>query len=566
MRRVVVAILVVLGAVVLAAIVITGIGFKYAYEPSQTNVLSRTRPSPELYDVWGHSQSGAVKIDNALLRLGRKAFYKETFCNELFLTDVLGVLNGPLRVWNVTEAVLALKGQGTTNLRVRVPETVTIGGRTFQRNSYFDTGLDVPRGAIVPLGMAISVSRWKIRIGITCALCHATVDPKTKKVIEGAPNQDLNAGLLLALGSNSAAYFMHTDVDPKTIPQDSHRTITSSTGQKQALPDITDLENAVDSALLMWPRGNFDSLTDLKGDPTQIPVSFTWGNHPYGWSGNFMAGPFHGLSAQNNNVHALNSHSLLLADNAPTLFDMDKELFLATILQNAASGKYRFDASEGQQPSRFLSDVKPSSASPGLNEVVLPPTYPKGTLLSPDGTLTSSSGYPFSQQNNAMAAWQNTIVPPSEPVTADTTTKRLGREVFERAGCTRCHCGPFLTNHRVVPASELGVNDFRTKALEKTEKNFAPPVLFTFDTPVPLPRRPRLLPVPTDDLDPSQIDLAWAHHGSAGGYKVPALLGLYWSAPYLHDGGVAVGSNADSELGLPGTVEKNFAPDPANSL
>src|SRR5581483_4254063 len=147
MRRVVVAILVVLGAVVLAAIVITGIGFKYAYEPSQTNVLSRTRPSPELYDVWGHSQSGAVKIDNALLRLGRKAFYKETFCNELFLTDVLGVLNGPLRVWNVTEAVLALKGQGTTNLRVRVPETVTIGGRTFQRNSYFDTGLDVPRGA-----------------------------------------------------------------------------------------------------------------------------------------------------------------------------------------------------------------------------------------------------------------------------------------------------------------------------------------------------------------------------------------------------------------------------------
>lgn len=570
MRRVFVAILLGIGALIAAAIIITGIGFQYAYEPSTSSVISRIRPSPEQYDLWGHPKSspqpGAVKIDDALLRLGRKAFYKETFRNELFLTDVVGILSGPLRVWNVTEAVLALKGQGTTNLRVRVPETVTIGGRTFQKGSYFDTGLDVPRGAIVPLGMAISVSRWKIRIGITCALCHATVDPQTNKVIEGAPNQDLNAGLLLALGTNSAAYFMHTDVDPKTIPRDRRRTIATSAGQKQALPNVAALENRVDSALLMWPRGNFDSLTDLKADPTQIPVSFTSGNYPYGWSGNFMAGPFHGLTAQNNNVHALNSDSLLLADSAPALFDMDKELFLATILQNAANRKYRFDPSRGQKPSQFLAAIKPSQASPGLNEVVLPPTYPKGTLLSPDGTLTSSPGYPFWQQNNAMAAWQNTLVPPPATVTADAAEKRLGRGVFERAHCGACHSGPSLTNHRVVPASEIGANGVRAKALAKTEQNFAPPVLFRFDTPVPLPPHPRTLHVPTNELDPTQIDLAWAHHRSGGGYKVPALVGLYWSAPYLHDGGVAVGPNADSELGLPGTLEKNVAPDPANSL
>jgi hypothetical protein len=67
-------------------------------------------------------------------------------------------------------------------------------------------------------------------------------------------------------------------------------------------------------------------------------------------------------------------------------------------------------------------------------------------------------------------------------------------------------------------------------------------------------------------LDQQQINLAWAHHGSEGGYKVPSLVGLYWSAPYLHDGGIAAGRNIASELGLPGTVEKNILPDPVNSL
>ncbi|MBV9085749.1 MAG: hypothetical protein JOZ62_24000 [Acidobacteriaceae bacterium] len=335
-------IIILLFVVLFAGVVVVGtVGFKYAYEPSPAKVMSRTRQSPEAYDLWGQAfspedaarllqtpegraklspKNGRVRIDERLLRLGRKTFYKETFGNEIFLTDVVGILDGPLRIGNVIEAVLALKAQGTTNLRVKVPETVKIGGRTFQRGSYFDTGLDVPSGAMTPLGMAISVSGWKIRVGITCAACHATVDPETKRVVEGAPNQDLNAGLLLALGTNSAAYFMHTDISPlRDVPTDANRIVKASDGSTQPLPNIAALEQAVDAALLMWPRGNFDSMTDMKADPTQIPVSFTWGNHPYAWSGNFIAGPFRGLSSQNNNVHALNSDSLLLADSSRVL-------------------------------------------------------------------------------------------------------------------------------------------------------------------------------------------------------------------------------------------------------
>lgn len=258
---------------------------RYAYEPGRENVLSRTRPSPEAYDLWGKTFSrdsahnllqtpegktqlapanGAVKVDEALLKLGRTSFYKETFGNEIFLTDVMGILDGPLRLNNVTKAVLALRGGWTTNLRVEVPQTVRIGDRTFPKGSYFDTGLDVPRGALVPLGMALSVSGWQIRAGITCALCHATVDAQTGKVIEGAPNQDFNAGLLLALATNSAAYFMHTDVSPlRDVSTDASRTVIGASGQRENLPNAAALEAAVDKALLMWPRGNFDSLTDM---------------------------------------------------------------------------------------------------------------------------------------------------------------------------------------------------------------------------------------------------------------------------------------------------------------
>ncbi len=45
-----------------------------------------------------------------------------------------------------------------------------------------------------------------------------------------------------------------------------------------------------------------------------------------------------------------------------------------------------------------------------------------------------------------------------------------------------------------------------------------------------------------------------------------SLDGLAWTAPYLHDGGVAVGPDADSQLGMAGTLVSGVLPDPANSL
>ncbi|GAA3322206.1 hypothetical protein GCM10020331_041150 [Ectobacillus funiculus] len=60
------------------------------------------------------------------------------------------------------------------------------------------------------------------------------------------------------------------------------------------------------------------------------------------------------------------------------------------------------------------------------------------------------------------------------------------------------------------------------------------------------------------------MKLGWAHGNSSGAYKVPSLYGLYWSAPYLHDAGVAVGSK--NELGVSNTLMQGKKADAVNSL
>lgn len=90
--------------------------------------------------------------------------------------------------------------------------------------------------------------------------------------------------------------------------------------------------------------------------------------------------------------------------------------------------------------------------------------------------------------------------------------------------------------------------------------------MFATDTPFPLPADPKIVPIPLEGEALKQVQLGWAHAGTEGGYKVPNLVGLAWSAPYLHDGGVAVGADPADQLGVPGTLDRGRAPDPRNSL
>ncbi|HEY9738658.1 MAG TPA: di-heme oxidoredictase family protein, partial [Trichocoleus sp.] len=447
--------------------------------------------------------------------------------------------------------------------------------KAFPAGTVLNTGLDVPKGALLPLGMVTAKKGAKLRVGLTCAACHASVDPDTGLVLEGAPNIDVDTGLLQAFATNSAAMFRQTGVNPASIPP-GDRTYINAAGQKAVLPDAKALEDAVDAQLLAWAPGNFDSSPDNVNNPAQIPSSYTHETFPYGWSGFSSVGWFHGLTTLNNNVHAVNSDPTTGSYFSKYLMGIDQETMLGSMLQNAADPTFRLP--EGVQPSIFLNAHDPTPGAPGLNEVIKMPGYPRGSLFIVDGLMASSPGLPVGAQVNGMSAYQNTLAPPPYRFAADQDTLKRGAAVFQSANCAQCHSGRYFTNHDVIPIEEIKTQSSRASALAKLPQTMISPETYPPSTPVPLPSNPVVLPVPTDITPERAIDLAYAI-GNNGGIKVQNLIGLYVTPPYLHDGGAAATATAlqqeddgsysvanPDEMGMAGTLTQNRQADPAASL
>lgn len=521
-------------------------------------------------------EQGAIEITEDLITLGREAFYSETFKNEIFATDVVGAINGPINLVSLSKALLALRGQPTTNLQVPIDREVTLGGRTFTAGSVLNTGLDVPAGSLIPLGMRTFVEKGKVRIGLTCAACHATVDRNTGRILEGAPNNDLNMGLILATASNTAAMFRQTGVNPMQLPPGS-RSYINSDGQTALLPDPEALESAVDAEFLSWPPGNFDSTGTLVNNPSQIPSSYTFAGWPYGWSGHAAIGWFHGLTTLNSNVHATNSDATTGAEGSPLQLGIDKDTYLGVLLQNAANPAFQLP--DGVQPSVFFQQIDPTPGEPAINEVVRMPGYPKGSPFMLDGLMASSPGLPVGQQLNGMSAFQNTLAPPRNATEVDSDTLRQGAAVFTQANCVSCHSGRYFTNNRVMAQTEVGTQPSRAPAEGPMARSFVRPRAYPSHLPVPLPSDPAIVDVPADITPLEDQQLAFGINDPKAGYKVPSLIGLYLTAPYLHDGGVAATANAlqpdangqftvaqAAQMGMAGTLMQGVLPDPEASL
>jgi hypothetical protein len=406
---------------------------------------------------------------------------------------------------------------------------------------------------------------------VTCAACHVAVDPQTGRVIEGPANPDLNMGLILALAPNSAAYFTRTNVDVAKrhdLFSERSATIRLRDGGTASLPDPQRLEDEVDRIVMHWPPGNFDTMVDLEANPTRIPDSFTRGDHPFGWNGFGQIGPFQGLSTLGNNVHAFNADPTIEAHIAPHVFGIAEETYLAIMLQNAANPRFRFDPAGRRDAKAFLDRINPNPQGPGLSQTATLPSYPDATALVPHGVVVTRAGHPFWSHINAISAFQHSLKPPPPPEGAvDPALMARGRQVFEKAGCNACHFGPAFTSNRVLAASVVGTEPDRAKAFAKTERiqHPGPPVTWAWDTPVPVPAGARALEVPTDHRSAEEMRRILAHDGE-GGYKVKGLIGLRFTAPYLHMGGVAVGPDPNVDLGMPGTLLRGVRPDPVNSL
>lgn len=190
---------------------------------------------------------------------------------------------------------------------------------------------------------------------------------------------------------------------------------------------------------------------------------------------------------------------------------------------------------------------------------------------------------PFLFANNAMAAFQNSLVsPPNRSrqnlLALKSGSVKRGAKIFEQANCATCHIPPLFTDNRIHPISEIGTNPARAQSRLDFNNLLVPPKLYTFNTPVPIPADAEVLDVPTEGITASPTSLP---NGLLpdGGYRTTPLQGLYLSAPYLHDGGVAVRAGTlkvrpdgsftvvdPSGLGLTGTLSQAKLADSASSL
>ena len=144
-------------------------------------------------------------LDPALVAQGKQVFRFETFDDERFWTDTA-------RMHEVVQSAVSPALALQVGLKVdadALPQGVkdAIAAGQVDLNSPATTVTLLKLGAVVGLkGTVTQTAAGKdtlSRLGITCALCHSTVDnsfaPGIGRRVDGQPNHDLNVGAIIAL-------------------------------------------------------------------------------------------------------------------------------------------------------------------------------------------------------------------------------------------------------------------------------------------------------------------------------------------------------------------------------
>ncbi len=546
-------------------------------------------------DPISYQKVGAVEITQELIDKGEDIFLNRKIGDDFGLQSVFGFAQGFSTILpEIRTAIGQLGGEPTNNLQITLEKDITLGSRTFPAGTLINTGLKVDKGGTFPLGFL--ADNTNNTIGISCAACHLTLSPEGEH-LAGVPNSELAIPLLTALSPNTAAGFARLNFNPLDPQyQGNGKTIIDSKGQSVELPDPVLLETAFDDAVLDVPFGNFESSPDGINNTTQIPSLFTFQNHPYSAPGEGAVGPFNGLSMFNSAVHSSEINLLAAAQLTKETLGIDPEVYIGTFLQNALDPRLRLP--DGVKPSEWLrqkqqelgvlfAELEDQIPAPGAGDY--PNLRPSlvtfnGLIFSPNSENPNdiASGK-FFFANNAMSAFQNSLVPPANRTKENWQALRRGSvqrgaRIFEKANCATCHIPPFFTDNQIHPIDQIGTNSARAKSRLELNDLLVEPKLYSFDTPVPIPAGAEVLDIPTEGVSDTPTTLPKGILPD-GGYKTTSLRGLYLSAPYLHDGGVAVREGSlevarngrfrvvdPSGLGLTGTLSQGLPADAASSL
>src|SRR4051812_30139056 len=169
------------------------------------STVLRSLPAFAFLSLGGSSEgTQPPPVDPALAAIGKEIFRLDTFGDETFWTDTL-------KMNEVIQSAVDPTTALSVGLKVdadALPASVVAGVQdgTVSLTSPATTVALIKLGAVVGIrGTVESVNGTDTltRVGITCALCHSTVDDSFSKGIgkrlDGWPNSDLNSGAIIAL-------------------------------------------------------------------------------------------------------------------------------------------------------------------------------------------------------------------------------------------------------------------------------------------------------------------------------------------------------------------------------
>lgn len=138
---------------------------------------------------------GRRPLDPALVEQGREIFRYDTFGDETYWTDTLRLNEAVQQVAPTTALAVGLKVDAEA-----VPAGVLASADLTDPAT---TAALLKLDAVVGVKAQVDESGRITRLGITCALCHSTVDNSVTKGVgkrvDGWPNRDLNVGAIVAL-------------------------------------------------------------------------------------------------------------------------------------------------------------------------------------------------------------------------------------------------------------------------------------------------------------------------------------------------------------------------------
>ena len=244
-------------------------------------------------DSWSHE---IHENSDAMLREGREIFRYDTFGSEAFWGDQLHLHQA------IAGGALGGAGPGVTahqalqlGLKVDIAKLPRILGEAIKGGHVSldkaETTLELLRAdAVVGVKAFVGPDRKTITsIGVTCALCHSTVDDSFAKGIgrrlDGWPNRDLDVGMIASISPSLKPYQDLLGVDHDTVVK----------------------------VLRSWGPGKYDAELDKDGKAarpdgksgaTMIPAAFGlagvnlhtyngWGSVPY-WNAYVAVTQMHG--------------------------------------------------------------------------------------------------------------------------------------------------------------------------------------------------------------------------------------------------------------------------------